>query len=82
MLLNSKPLLFLLNSKPPATSNRLVTREINPDKIIQAINEINNKLKKDSNHYKENSLKRAKEFDTDIFIKEIKKEIQKCLNQN
>ena len=28
--------------------------DINPDKIIQAINEINNKLKKDSNHYKEN----------------------------
>ena len=56
--------------------------DINPDKIIRAINEINNELKKDSNHYKKDSLKRAKEFDTNIFIKKIKKEIQKCLNQN
>jgi glycosyltransferase involved in cell wall biosynthesis len=56
--------------------------DIDPDKIIRAINEINNKLRKDSNHYKKDSLKRAKKFDTEIFIKEIKKEIQKCLNQN
>jgi glycosyltransferase involved in cell wall biosynthesis len=54
--------------------------DIDPDKIIRAINEINNKLRKDSNHYKKDSLKRAKKFDTEIFIKEIKKEINSTLN--
>ena len=48
---------------------------INPEKIIQAIDSVNKNLKKNSNYYKKACIERAKEFDTKIFIEKIKKEI-------
>ncbi len=54
---------------------------IDESKIVESIKEINKNLEKDPEFYKENSQKRARQFDTKIFIEKIKEEI-KCLNQN
>jgi glycosyltransferase involved in cell wall biosynthesis len=51
----------------------ILIKNINPDKLIQAIKEIDKYPKK----YKDACIKRAKEFDTKVFIKRIKEEIRR-----
>jgi glycosyltransferase involved in cell wall biosynthesis len=51
--------------------------DINPEKIIQAIKQINSELKKNPKKYKKECIKQAKNFDTKVFIDKIKKEIDK-----
>ena len=53
----------------------ILINNINKHKIIEAIKEINQELIQNPNKYKENCIKRAKEFDTEIFINKMKKEI-------
>lgn len=48
---------------------------INPDKLANAVRKMSIELKKNPNKYKEACIKRAKEFDTSIFVKKIKGEI-------
>jgi len=49
---------------------------INKDRIINAIKEINKQLKNDQNKYKNNCIKQSKKFDTKIFVKKILNEIK------
>ncbi len=53
---------------------------INSDKIVSTIKEINSQLKKNPNKYKNACIHRAKEFDTLEFIKKIKTEINRLTN--
>ncbi|MDP2925796.1 MAG: glycosyltransferase [Nanoarchaeota archaeon] len=50
--------------------------DINPDTLSEAIIKLSNELKKNPNKYKKAGIKRAKEFDTKIFIKKIKEQIK------
>jgi len=54
---------------------------INPNKIIQAIITINKNLEEDPNMYKQVCINQAKRFDTKVFIKKIKKEIEKIIER-
>ncbi len=53
--------------------------DINPDKIITTIKQINGELKNNPNKYKEACIQQAKKFDTKIFIDKIKKEIESSI---
>ena len=55
----------------------ILINDINPDKLAEAIKKMSKELKKNPNKYKKACLKRAKEFDTKVFIKKIKEEIGK-----
>ena len=55
----------------------ILINDINEEKIIEAIKEIN----KNPKQYKEACQMRAKEFDTEIFLEKIKKEIEICLKK-
>ncbi len=48
---------------------------ITPNKLAQAIKKINKQLKQNPNKYKSSCQKQAKKFDTKVFIKKIKKQI-------
>lgn len=50
---------------------------INENKIIKAVKRTNEKLEKNSLKYKKACITQAKKFDTKIFIKKIKREIEK-----
>lgn len=50
---------------------------INPDKLANTIKKISKELKKNPKKYKSACLKQAKKFDTKIFIKKIKEQIEK-----
>ncbi len=52
---------------------------INSDKIVQAINEINQDLQKNPDKYRDNCYKRAQDFDVSVFIKTIKELISSYL---
>ena len=55
--------------------------DINPDKLVEAIKEVDRELKKNPLKYKNACIKQAKKFDTKIFIKKIKQEINKVYNK-
>ncbi len=54
----------------------LLIKNINEEKLLQAIEKINLELKKNPNKYKNNCIKQSKQFDTKEFIKKIKKEMK------
>jgi len=62
-------------------TGRLI-ENINSNKLIEAIKEVNEELKENKLKYKNNCLKQAKKFDTKIFIDRIEKEIEKILENN
>ena len=51
--------------------------DINEDKLAEAVKEIEKNLKKNPNRYKNACIKQAKKFDTKVFIKKIKQEIER-----
>lgn len=50
--------------------------DINADKLVSAIDELNRELKKNPLKYKDRCIKRAKNFDVSVFIKKIKEKIK------
>lgn len=48
---------------------------INPERIINAVNQINSELKINPDKYKQQCINQAKNFDTKIFIEKIKNEV-------
>ncbi len=54
---------------------------INSEKIIEAVHEIENNLKKNKSYYKNACLKQAKKFDTKIFIQKTKWQIQRAISE-
>ncbi len=50
---------------------------INPNKLVEAIKKMSKELKKNPKKYKNACIKRAKEFDVEVFIKKIKEQIEK-----
>jgi len=61
------------------SSTGVLIDDINSDKVSVAIKRVLNNLEKDNLFYKEECLKRASLFDTEIFIAKIKKEIEKIV---
>ena len=55
----------------------ILINNINKDKIVNAIKLINKSLEKNPDKYKKFCIAQAKKFNTKIFIKKIKKEIEK-----
>ena len=51
--------------------------DINEDKLVEAIKEIGEELDKNPEKYKNACIEQAKKFDTKIFIKKIKEQIEK-----
>ncbi|OGJ19872.1 hypothetical protein A3K73_02670 [Candidatus Pacearchaeota archaeon RBG_13_36_9] len=50
---------------------------ITEEKLIKAVKEMNKELEKQPEKYKKGCIKRAKEFDTKVFIKKMKGEIER-----
>jgi glycosyltransferase involved in cell wall biosynthesis len=57
--------------------NGILINDINEEKLIEAIKKINEELNKNPLKYKKACQEQAKKFDTKIFIKKIKDEINK-----
>ncbi|HLD10578.1 MAG TPA: glycosyltransferase [Candidatus Nanoarchaeia archaeon] len=55
----------------------ILIKDINSNKLVEAIKEINKKLKISPNRYVKICQKQASKFDTKIFIKKIKEEIKR-----
>ena len=60
----------------------IVIKEINQEKIVKAVKEIEEKLNQDPTQFIKSAREQAKKFDTKIFIEKIKEEIEQCKNQN
>lgn len=60
----------------------ILIENIDENKIMDAIKEINRNLRKNPNSYKKNCLDRAKKFDTKVFVNGLKEEMNKCIGQN
>ena len=54
----------------------LLINNINPEKLIQAVKQINKQLKQNPEKYKNACIKQAKKFDVKVFIKKIKEQIK------
>jgi glycosyltransferase involved in cell wall biosynthesis len=57
----------------------ILIEEINSDKLVEAVKEISEKLKKDYTCYRKQCLNRARDFDTKVFISQIKSLIKSSI---